>query len=80
MHPQRYQGVFPVVPTTFREDGSLDLASQKRCLDFMIDADGTLLEQRRGEHAPHSTDAGASALTSVGSTLYWTSAGLPHRS
>jgi 2-keto-3-deoxy-L-arabinonate dehydratase len=37
MH-QRYQGVFPVVPTTFREDGSLDLESQKRCVDFMIDA------------------------------------------
>lgn len=36
-HP-RYQGVFPVVPTTFREDGSLDLASQKRCVDFMIAA------------------------------------------
>jgi 4-hydroxy-tetrahydrodipicolinate synthase/2-keto-3-deoxy-L-arabinonate dehydratase len=34
----RYQGVFPVVPTTFRADGGLDLASQKRCLDFMIDA------------------------------------------
>lgn len=34
----RYQGVFPVVPTTFFEDGSLDLESQKRCLDFMIDA------------------------------------------
>ncbi len=34
----RYQGVFPVVPTTFHEDGSLDLASQKRCVDFMIDA------------------------------------------
>ncbi len=34
----RYKGVFPVVPTTFFEDGSLDLASQKRCLDFMIDA------------------------------------------
>lgn len=34
----RYRGVFPVVPTTFREDGSLDLASQKRCVDFMIDA------------------------------------------
>ena len=45
-----------------------------------IGADGTLLEQRRTDHAPHSTDAGASALTSVGSTLYWTSAGLPHRS
>jgi 4-hydroxy-tetrahydrodipicolinate synthase/2-keto-3-deoxy-L-arabinonate dehydratase len=26
------------VPTTFHEDGSLDLESQKRCLDFMIDA------------------------------------------
>jgi len=34
----RYKGVFPVVPTTFSEDGSLDLESQKRCLDFMIDA------------------------------------------
>lgn len=34
----RYQGVFPVVPTTFSEDGALDLASQKRCVDFMIDA------------------------------------------
>ena len=35
---RRYTGVFPVVPTTFHEDGSLDLESQKRCLDFMIDA------------------------------------------
>lgn len=34
----RYRGIFPVVPTTFAEDGTLDLASQKRCLDFMIDA------------------------------------------
>jgi 2-keto-3-deoxy-L-arabinonate dehydratase len=34
----RYRGVFPVVPTTFTEDGALDLASQKRCVDFMIDA------------------------------------------
>jgi dihydrodipicolinate synthase/N-acetylneuraminate lyase len=33
-----YQGVFPVVPTTFTEGGELDLASQKRCVDFMIDA------------------------------------------
>jgi 4-hydroxy-tetrahydrodipicolinate synthase/2-keto-3-deoxy-L-arabinonate dehydratase len=38
MKNPRYQGVFPVVPTTFHEDGSLDLESQKRCLDFMIDA------------------------------------------
>ena len=35
---RRYKGVFPVVPTTFFDDGSLDLESQKRCLDFMIDA------------------------------------------
>ena len=36
-HP-RYQGVFPVVPTVFNESGELDLPSQKRCVDFMIDA------------------------------------------
>jgi dihydrodipicolinate synthase/N-acetylneuraminate lyase len=41
-HPNpRYRGVFPVVPTTFNEDGTLDLTSQKRCLDFMIDAGST---------------------------------------
>lgn len=34
----RYKGVFPVVPTTFTDAGELDLASQKRCVDFMIDA------------------------------------------
>lgn len=34
----RYQGVFPVVPTIFKDSGELDLPSQKRCVDFMIDA------------------------------------------
>ena len=34
----QYKGVFPVVPTTFTESGDLDLESQKRCIDFMIDA------------------------------------------
>ncbi|ROZ77698.1 dihydrodipicolinate synthase family protein [Ramlibacter sp. WS9] len=34
----RYRGIFPVVPTTFTETGELDLASQKRCVDFMIAA------------------------------------------
>jgi 2-keto-3-deoxy-L-arabinonate dehydratase len=38
MQAARYRGVFPVVPTTFTETGELDLASQKRCVDFMIDA------------------------------------------
>ncbi|SDP87570.1 4-hydroxy-tetrahydrodipicolinate synthase [Rhodoferax sp. OV413] len=34
----RYRGIFPVVPTTFTASGELDLTSQKRCVDFMIDA------------------------------------------
>ena len=37
----RYTGVFPVVPTTFNDAGELDLESQKRCVDFMIDAGST---------------------------------------
>lgn len=36
-----YRGVFPVVPTIFTESGDLDLAGQKRCVDFMIDAGST---------------------------------------
>jgi len=42
VHPARpaprYRGIFPVVPTTFTESGELDLPSQKRAIDFMIDA------------------------------------------
>ncbi|SSW68819.1 dihydrodipicolinate synthase family protein [Achromobacter agilis] len=34
----RYRGIFPVVPTTFSESGELDLPSQKRAVDFMIDS------------------------------------------
>jgi 4-hydroxy-tetrahydrodipicolinate synthase/2-keto-3-deoxy-L-arabinonate dehydratase len=34
----RYTGVFPVVPTVFDERGGLDLAGQRRAVDFMIDA------------------------------------------
>lgn len=33
-----YKGVFPVAPTVFDADGRLDLDSQKRAIDFMIDA------------------------------------------
>jgi 4-hydroxy-tetrahydrodipicolinate synthase len=32
------RGVFPVVPTIFHDDGSLDLDGQRRAADFMIDA------------------------------------------
>jgi 2-keto-3-deoxy-L-arabinonate dehydratase len=35
-HP--YRGVFPVAPTIFDDRGNLDLDSQRRCVDFMIDA------------------------------------------
>jgi dihydrodipicolinate synthase/N-acetylneuraminate lyase len=34
----RHRGVYPVAPTCFDEAGGLDLESQKRCIDFMIDA------------------------------------------
>jgi dihydrodipicolinate synthase/N-acetylneuraminate lyase len=33
-----YRGVFPIAPTTFDERGELDLASQRRAIDFMIDS------------------------------------------
>ena len=32
-----YNGIFPVAPTTFSDTGDLDLDSQKRVLDCMID-------------------------------------------
>ena len=32
------KGVFPVAPTTFDGHGALDLESQRRCIDFLIDA------------------------------------------
>ncbi len=38
MTTARYRGLFPVVPTPFTDSGELDLASQKRCVEFMIDA------------------------------------------
>ncbi len=34
----KYEGLFPVVPTPFLDNGGLDLESQKRCIDFMIEA------------------------------------------
>jgi len=33
-----YKGVFPVAPTVFDANGTLDLEGQKRAIDFMIDA------------------------------------------
>lgn len=33
-----YAGVFPIAPTTFDADGDVDLPSQRRAIDFLIDA------------------------------------------
>ena len=41
----RYTGVYPFVPTTFTEDGRLDLESQKRSVDFLIDAGSNWLDK-----------------------------------
>ena len=38
MNAAAYRGVFPVAPTIFDDQGNLDLAGQKRCIDFMIEA------------------------------------------
>ncbi len=38
MTKQISSGVFPIAPTTFDERGDLDLESQKRTIDFLIDA------------------------------------------
>ena len=32
-----HRGIFPIVPTPFDDDGTLDLESQRRVLDCMID-------------------------------------------
>src|SRR5207237_6155768 len=34
----RLGGVIPVAPTAFTNDGALDLASQRRMTDFLVDA------------------------------------------
>jgi 2-keto-3-deoxy-L-arabinonate dehydratase len=33
-----YRGIFPIAPTPFTVDGELDLASQRRVVDYLIDA------------------------------------------
>ena len=35
---KNFQGVYPIVVTTFHEDGSLDLESQRRLVRFLLDA------------------------------------------
>jgi len=62
--PAPYRGVFPVVPTVFDDQGDLDLAGQRRALDFMIDAgsDGLCILANFSEQFA-LTDAERDALT-----------------
>ena len=61
---RRYTGVYPVVPTTFSEDGELDLVSQKRAVDFLIEAgsDGVCILANYSEQFA-ITDAERETLT-----------------
>lgn len=36
--PKVYRGVYPIAPTTFFDDESIDEESQRRAIDFMVDA------------------------------------------
>lgn len=61
-----YSGILPVVPTTFFEDGDLDLESQRRALDCIIDqgADGACILANFSEQFL-LTDAERDTLLSV---------------
>lgn len=65
--PKRpYTGVYPIAPTTFDERGDLDLESQKRSIDFLIDAgvDGICILANYSEQFA-LTDAERQLLTQV---------------
>jgi 2-keto-3-deoxy-L-arabinonate dehydratase len=61
-----YSGVFPIAPTTFDEHGELDLASQVRALDYLIDAgvDGICILANYSEQFA-LTDAERERLTTL---------------
>ena len=39
MTSRPYSGIWPVAPTPFAEDGSLDLPGMRRVIDCMVDQD-----------------------------------------
>lgn len=39
---ERFRGVFPIVNTPFRDDGSIDIESQRRLVRFLIDGGAPL--------------------------------------
>ena len=60
-----YNGVFPVAPTPFDDQGSIDLESQKRVLDCMIDqgVDGVCILANYSEQFLLSDEERARLLT-----------------
>ena len=60
-----YNGVFPIVPTPFDDQGSIDLESQKRVLDCMIDqgVDGVCILANYSEQFLLSDEERARLLT-----------------
>ncbi len=62
-----YRGVFPVVPTIFDAQGGLDLAGQRRCIDFMIDAgsDGLCILANFSEQFVLTDDERSLLMTTV---------------
>src|SRR2546421_3353409 len=63
---QLYTGVFPIAPTMFDERGALDMESQKRAIDFLIDAgvNGICILANFSEQFA-LTDAERAALTTL---------------
>src|SRR4051812_29020934 len=39
LHMTKLEGVYPILNTTFQEDGSLDLASQARLVEHLLEAE-----------------------------------------
>jgi 2-keto-3-deoxy-L-arabinonate dehydratase len=79
-------GVLPVMPTTFRDDESLDLDSQARVVDFLIDARAdaicvlanyseqfSLTDDERDEVAAHVLDHDAGRVPVIVTTSHYSS-------
>ena len=70
-----YTGVFPIAPTPFNEDESLDLSGQQRVLDCMIDqgVDGLCILAKQ---AASSTNVLAEGGTDIAALLWLCGVGL----
>lgn len=62
-----YRGVFPIAPTTFDEHGELDLASQRRVIDYLLDAgvDGICILANYSEQFALTDDERVLLMTTI---------------